>query len=154
MLRMFLGVVLLSPMVVMARAQTEPVPAQLEDQKLKFYYSSIRSAYACSYMEVQTLLILEALGAQNIDVRCTGGLPYSDYLNATIKFKSLASTTAATSELVGKRTYKELNFDESCDFNERLTRRLLKGFEVYKTKTRGSCRDSQGNITFKVELLN
>jgi hypothetical protein len=135
-------------------AADEVVPARLEKQKLSFSYSGFRSAYSCSYVESQTEKVLKALGAQNVSVRCSGGLEdRSETVFIRAQFSSVRETTADKSTRTASPTPVTFKFDESCDLHVRIIRSALKKFEVYAEDNDSSCYNWQGRVNYGVVVL-
>lgn len=135
-------------------ATDEVVPARLEKQKLSFSYSGFRSAYSCSYVENQTKKILKGLGAQNVSVRCSGGIEdRSETVFVRAQFSSIRETTADKSTRTASPTPVTFKFDESCDLHERIIRYSLKKFEVYAEDNDSSCYNWQGRVNYSVVVL-
>ncbi len=118
--------------------------AHAESKSVSFSYSSSRSYYACSYFEGQGEKLLAKLGADSVSTRCHGGLPDNHFVSGTYFFRMPASTGAV--ETVS------LNVRESCDFNEKLIKKLLTAFDVVSLSKRGSCWDSSGNLRYSIQI--
>ena len=135
-------------------AQAEDVPARWETVTQKFSFSSFNSYYHCDYVERQAEEALEALGAQDINVRCRGGLPNFDINWITAEYSVLQTADADKATTVGQVRSRNLRFRESCDLNDRMMKKFLSEFEVYEQRRTGSCHDSRGRIKYDVQLLS
>lgn len=124
-------------------------PATFVTKSVDFSYSSFRSYYACSYAETQAVNYLKQLGARNIRVSCSGGLPHMDaiFLRATFRAAVQGGQSTATWQAVKIRNR------DACDFNERLVRELLPEFSIRNVYKSGTCWDSQGRFTYNLSVL-
>jgi hypothetical protein len=139
---------------VVGHASDEVVPARFEKQKLSFSFSGFRSAYSCSYAENQTEKILKTLGAENLSVRCSGGLEdRSNTVFIRAQFMSLRETTIEKSTRAASPVQLKLKFDESCDLHETIIRQALKKFEVYAEDNDSSCNNWQGKVKYTAIVL-
>jgi hypothetical protein len=129
------------------------LPVLLSSEEIRFSYSSARSAYHCDYVRAETMAILRNLGALDIEVRCSGGLPYSEFNHVTAKFVSLRETTSQKSTRTATLMPVILKFRESCDLHDRIMRSLLEGFDLYEYKKSGSCADSRGRLQYEMKVL-
>lgn len=109
---------------------------------VKFDYWSSHSYYACSYVEQKAHFFAEKLGATDITVKCTGGLPWNDWVSADISYavpmkKSVAEVT-------------KLRVNEACDFNQKLIEKIIPTFNPTEVKRKGVCWDSSGRLRYSV----
>ena len=151
-MRILLSILALSFVGVLAQA--DEVPARWEKVTQKFSFHSFYSYYSCDYVEGRAQQILTDLGAQDINVKCRGGLPDWDINWVTAEYSVLQSADADKATTVGQVRSRGVSFDESCDLNEQMTNRFLKNFEVYTQEKRGFCNYSQGRMRYSVQLLS
>lgn len=146
------GIALASALVISFSANAAET-AQLKDRRLTINYFSPNSFYACSFAEGQVSDFLKLFDAKNIEVTCTGGLPWSQSLTVFTKFKSAAASTA---EGAVAAEWKRVSFrgDQACDFNARVLRQLVTGFEIRdRARVGDGCWDSRGTYSIQADVL-
>ena len=145
--------ILASASVAHAQSEEKSVPAALAATEISFTYSSFNSYYTCSYVESLTESVLIELGAENIEVDCTGGLPdtYGNFVTAT--FSSWREVAADKSTRTALLTPVSFGTRESCDLYERIVTSVLDGFQVYAEQKSGACWDSSGTLSYSVTVL-
>lgn len=99
-------------------------------------------------------MLLEALGAQDINVKCRGGLPDFDINWINAEYSVLLTAEADKATTVGQVLSRNIRIKESCDLNDRMMRKFLSEFEVYAQDRRGVCNDSRGRLNYDVLLLS
>lgn len=130
------------------------VPAQMQEQVIDFVYDGVRSYYHCDYVKAETEVILRKLGAHDIFVECSGGLPYSGPNFVQTKFIAHREVVADKSTHMAKRTPVEIKFKSSCDLHATILDAVLVGFSSYELDAAKSCWYSEGNINYKMKVLN
>lgn len=118
--------------------------AHAESKSVSFSYSSNRAYYSCNYFENQGEKLLKKLGADSVSTRCQGGLPDQWFVSGSYFFRMPASTGAV--ETVSLRV------NESCDFNEKLIKKLLTAFDVVSVSKKGGCFDASGSLRYTIQI--
>jgi len=153
-IRLFVGLSLVFGFLAAHAEDVTQVPALQAKQKVQFSHSGFRSSYSCSYVEGQTKKILKALGAQEIKVRCSGGLESrSETVFIRAQFLALHETTEEKSTQVATILPVKLKFKESCSLHKTIVDQLLKKFEVYTHKEFNNCYDWQGRVEYDLTVL-
>ena len=126
--------------------------AELQTRELNWTYSSFHNYYHCDFVERESEKILAEMGAVNVDVRCRGGLPHSDFVRVTATFASHASLDGGDREAC-QEDVRLRYWNDSCDLHERMIDKYLEGFEVRSLEKRSSCRDSRGRLEYNFNVL-
>lgn len=116
-----------------------------EQKSISFGYTSNESFYACSYAEGQASKFLTALGADNVETQCTGGIQPDHQL-----WPVSLSATFMTSEK-GVRTVT-LRGHEACDFNVKLIKTILAQVDHEVVSAQSNCWGSEGRYSFVINL--
>lgn len=119
-------------------------------QTAKVSYTNMRAFYSCDYAESQTEHYLELLGARDIKVRCTGGLPDFQSVNLTAEF---LAPVISTDGVEAEWQAVTLKARESCDFNETIAKRVMKYFPTRANEAQSSCWASEGSFSSTLEVL-
>ncbi len=119
-----------------------------ESKTIDVYFFSTRTYYSCDFAESQTEKILEKIGAQDIKVRCSGGLPYYSYVDVRADF-----TVATNDDDDATYNLVEIKTDDSCDLNERILDEAFATFSTLNLNSSGVCWDSQGRLKYTAEVL-
>jgi hypothetical protein len=116
----------------------------------KIVYSSLRAYYSCDYAEQRAKHYAEILGAKDVEVRCTGGLPEFTSINIDVTF--LAPTVTFDGDVA---TWQPVSIKtrESCDFNEMIAKRIMKAFPTREMTTQSSCWNAEGSFSYDFEVL-
>lgn len=137
-----------------AASPSGQVPAVLVPQKVQFFYSDPYSIYSCDAVQYIAKNMLKNLGARNIDVNCSGGLPYTDSNAVTATFSTLQlAPSNAKPNIAGTVTSVTLNAHDSCDLNKTVFEDVIKSFRVYSTHEYDSCWDASGDFQAQVQVL-
>lgn len=122
--------------------------AQAERQGVEFFFSSHYSYYACSYAESQTESHLRSLKATQIRTRCSGGIqpgPDSFWMPINVYASYLPAQ-------VSEPVTVTIRGNESCDFNVRLIKTLVRRLGYKTLQSRDSCWDSRGSYSFQIRV--
>lgn len=126
---------------------------RLVEREVKFSYHSSRNLYHCSFVERQSRMVLEALGAHDVEVSCRGGLPDHPVNWVTATFLSYEFEGQGLTPPPQGFVEVSLAFRESCDLHERIVDSLLKGFDVRELSKRSTCWHSQGRLNYSLLVL-
>ena len=150
---LFAGALLLISSSVMAMR----VPAVWTAKHATVDYIGHNSYYSCDYMERVVKQDLQKLGARQVTTTCTGGVPYSPFVEVWARFWSATSATSATNGGTVEPadfTYTEFqSWNDSCDANREVIRQLLPYFEAQGVSDKSSCWDSQGTLKYSASVL-
>ncbi|MES2856997.1 MAG: hypothetical protein V4692_14105 [Bdellovibrionota bacterium] len=116
----------------------------------KFSYSNTRAYYGCEYAQAQVKHYMNLIGARDVEVDCSGGLPDFNSLNLEVNFLAAVVTSDGVD---AEWTPVVLKSRESCEFNETIVRNLLKHFATRDNDTQSSCWNSEGSFTYEFETL-
>jgi hypothetical protein len=112
------------------------------------HFSSTNTYYSCSAAEALTTAHLQTLGAEDIKVVCSGGLPDWWYLDVFASY-----TIASASDVSASYLPVTIETTSSCDLNEAILTELFANFYVKNLATKGTCTDSKGRLTFSAKVL-
>jgi hypothetical protein len=149
MKKLALGIFFLSGL---AMADDTLVSSNYVAKEVNFSYWSRWSAYSCDYVQEQATTFLKALGAIDIKVSCTGGLPYTSQFSSFITFDVLQPDAAG--DLKAKYSLAQIKGNESCSFNVALLNEILRVLPSRSVHASNSCWESQGSYTYSLEVLN
>lgn len=133
-------------------SSTECSSAVYEYTSVSFSYISNSNFYSCSFAEREAATLLLQLGADDINVRCRGGLPDSRSLFVTANFYRAVFREHPFSGACREQVSLRYNND-SCDFRERMIDKFLTAFEVGHKNKRSSCWDSRGSLRYSFSIL-
>ena len=133
------------------------VSAFAADHKVSFSYSGIeswgRSYYSCDYVEAQTEKVLELFGAQNIEVRCSGGIEWNQAwpVSVTAKWDAPALSGRDVAETVKLRGD---SWNPSCGINVKIVKTLAPLFSnVTIVKKSDSCAFQSSNYSYEFAIV-
>jgi hypothetical protein len=116
------------------------------EKTVSFGYYNQKAMYACSYAENQAKSDLKAMGAVNVQIKCTGGIeagsPNWMPLEMDITFDQNCSDGQTVT----------IKGNESCDFNVRLMDTLLTQVDHKSVDKSESCWDASGAYKYNVAL--
>lgn len=115
-----------------------------EATPFSFDYNSQESYYSCSYAESQAKKVLKTMGANVLDVNCSGGIDHNMLM-------PLSMDGGFILEAQGTRTVV-LKGRDSCDFNVKLINTILATIPTASVKAQSNCWNSEGNYRFEVTL--
>lgn len=118
--------------------------AKASDTVFTFNYNNHNAYYACSYAEAQVAKTLKKLGAEGVETDCKGGIDHNQFWPVSV-------TATYSSVVKGERTV-QFRGNESCDFNVKLIKAALEGFEHETVKAQSSCWDANGSYNFVINL--
>lgn len=116
--------------------------ADAEPTVIKFQYWENHSLYSCSYVEGQAERIAKKLRATDIKVKCTGGLPWNEWVSAKISF--------VVPEKQNESTVTTLRVNEACDFNQKLIEKIVPAFNPSEVTRKGVCWESKGRLRYTI----
>jgi hypothetical protein len=100
---------------------------------------------SCDYAERATEDILVQMGAENIDVRCNGGLDFGYYTPVSINAKFDFATTGTVAI--------ESDFNTNCYFDTALVNRMVRKFDnISKVSANSFCFSSDDNYSFELDV--
>ena len=160
-LRAILGISLLIMTLEMKAQASEEIldgdqkniPVLVSNENIQFEYTSPRSSYHCDFVKAETAAILRKLGATQIFVSCTGGIPYGRTNYVQAQFQSLRQTTVDKSTRKAGMTQIILQFHQLCDLHEKIMAELLVGFDVFNYTDSGVCNFSNGEKGYDFATL-
>lgn len=146
------------------------VPAVLVENEQSFSISTIGDGnssifYSCDAVERAAEDYLAAMGAIDIEVRCSGGIEQgftgpafvrTEYINAA-SAKSSDATHAATYrmvELEGRETSGTISKGHGCHLMREIHRGLAETFETRNMETRFSCSGFSKRYSISLESLS
>lgn len=127
-------------------------------RKVDFFYGSSHEMYSCDYVTDQASAILERMGARDVKIYCSGGLPYETMVSATIHFAA-AIPVAELGDVRGlpiePAMWNAASFSgyESCEFNDELIQNISAAVKTRAMKHSSNCWYSQGSYNFSLEVL-
>ncbi len=131
----------------------QQLPAVLAPQNVQFVYSNMNSYYACDYVVNQTTAMLQSLGARNVNVQCSGGIPYQSFNAVSATFSTVQQVTAQKSTFMGTVSNALLTTHSSCDLHLRIYESVIKSFQVYSQQESDTCWDASGDFQAQVTVL-
>lgn len=112
--------------------------------------------YSCDYARDQLERHLQSLGAQKIDVSCSGGLdrwmtmPVSLYGSIEVPTGLTAENARATTKILKPASA----FDTACDFNVKLLDTIIPLFDnVTLVNKRGVCFNNRSRWSYELTLF-
>jgi hypothetical protein len=152
-LKLSVWLLVCAPITAHADFGLKQVHAALQPTKVTFSYSGFRSFYSCDFAERETKLMLTKLGAVDIKVRCSGGLPYQSSLWVDSTFATIHEVPTDKSDKFAEITDVGLDYRDSCDFHKTIFDGVISKFQVYAKKVSESCWYSEGQFRAKVSTL-
>ncbi len=153
-MKLFVMFILAASLPLFAVDQGQELLSARTIKNAEFYWSSVRSYYACNYAEGQTQRYLDLLGAQDVQTKCRGGIEFGKYwgpLRLDASFSLLDANDNGTEMVAVQRVV--IRGSESCEFNVKLMDTLLKQIPHVLVEKRASCFNSQGSFKYVVEVL-
>ncbi len=127
------------------------------DQKVSFSYSGLegwgRSYYSCDYVEAQTEKVLELFGAQNVEVRCSGGIQWGQAwpVSVTASWDAPALSGREVAETV---KLKGDSWNPACGLNVTIVKNLAPKFSnVTIVKKSDSCAFQSSNYSYEFAIV-
>lgn len=127
------------------------------DHHVSFSYSGIegwgRSYYSCDYVEAQTEKVLELFGAQNAEVRCSGGIEWGQAwpVSVTAKWDAPALSGREVAEVV---KLKGDSWNPACGLNVTIVKSLVPHFSnVTIVKKSDSCAFERSNYSYEFSIV-
>jgi hypothetical protein len=123
-----------------------------------FFYSGFRSFYSCSFIENRIEQSAELLGAQIVDLRCSGGI---DLGFRHVRVRGTLETLEVDSEqtqnwkkvVLSERTFRSWDpFNSGCEITYRAINELLKLIPHRELVKSNGCWEGQGRFRFEVEI--
>lgn len=141
------------PTLAHAVSVGQQVPAVLAPQNIQFVYSNMNSFYACDYVVNETTAMLQSLGARNVNVQCSGGIPYENFNSVSATFSTVQQVITQKSSFMGTVSDALLTAHNSCDLHLRIYENVIKSFQVYSQQESDTCWDASGDFQAKVTVL-
>lgn len=111
------------------------------------------SFYACDYAEGQTEMVLELLGATDIDVRCSGGIQSGGWSMQPVSVRAKYELPEVTGTGVETVILKGDTWNPACGLNVRIIKEVLKTFtNVEVVKKSDSCAFATTNYYYKLNV--
>ena len=129
------------------------VSAMLMPAQVQFSYFNQNSLNSCDYVQGMTTEMLQAMGARNVKVQCTGGIPYDNGNFVTATFTTVHEAGTAKSTLLGVVSDVSLSASESCDLHRTIYMNVVKSFQVYAQNENDSCWNSEGRFEAHLQVL-
>jgi hypothetical protein len=127
------------------------------DQKVSFSYSGLegwgRSYYSCDYVEAQTEKVLELFGAQNVEVRCSGGIQWGQAwpVSVTASWDAPALSGREVAETV---KLKGDSWNPACGLNVTIVKNIVPKFSnVTIVKKSDSCAFQSSNYSYEFAIV-
>lgn len=131
--------------------------ADLQEQDLNFVWFSNEDSYSCSYAEQQAQKYLRALGAQDIRMKCFGGIDFSTpmWTWGSLTLKAQFSAYKVFDGAKTPVTYQNVAFNgrDSCAFNLSLLKGVLEKVDHLEVTMLSFCRGNKGSFRAEVQVL-
>ncbi len=142
-------------LIALLFASTLTLSVQAKETTVKFGIFIHNNWFSCDLVEGLTKSHVEKLGGQLVDVRCNGGLPYSQHLNVTAVIDSATSTdsnSTLSTITYNNRSNRRVGRDVHCALDVKIIDNILKGFEVLELEKRDTCWGSEGRYRYDLKL--
>tara|TARA_B100001248_G_scaffold261746_1_gene254055 strand:+ start:59676 stop:60068 length:393 start_codon:yes stop_codon:yes gene_type:complete len=116
--------------------------------EISYTHVGNRSFYACSYAEKRMENYLQAMGAEIVNLRCTGGLP--DFNTLRVSAEIVVPGQGESVEWVPV----EFIGNEACEFNNGMIKKVMEPFQVRNVESRENCWFSEGRYMYRFEVAN
>lgn len=130
----------------------QPVAFEYMPKEISFNYMSSRSFYSCEYVRQEARLMLNQLGVEATKMFCPGA-GVGMQRNIWLKIEALVPVADEDGSFAGQWVQEKIRFREACDLHFQMMLTFLKHVPTASVVRRGACRDSQGSMTYTVEVI-